>query len=132
MDFTPLAGELNNQVSQMVSLNPLFESQTGQVRVFLNTTLPDATIAEIQGAIVAAGGQLVQSVYQAARCLFITFRGQSLTAIADSVTPLAASIIGWQVLREVTDTGNAIWWVAGTGIAVIALWKWARARKKRK
>ncbi len=132
MDFTPLAGELNNQVSQMVSLNPLFESQTGQVRVFLNTSLPEATIAEIQGAIVAAGGQLVQSVYQAARCLFITFRGPSLAAIADSVMPLAASIIGWQVLREVTDTSNAIWWVAGTGIAVIALWKWARTRKKRK
>ncbi len=132
MDFIPLAGELDNQVGQMVSLNPLFESSTGQVRIFLNATLPDATIAEIQGAIVAAGGQLVQSVYQAARCLFITFRGPSLAAIAESVMPLAASIIGWQVLREVTDTSMAIWWVAGTGIVVIILWKWARARGRRK
>ncbi len=131
MDFIPLAGELNNEVSQMVSLNPLFESSTGQVRVFLNMTLPEATIAEIEGAIVAAGGQLVQSVYQAARCLFITFKGQSLAPIADSVAPLPASIIGWQVLREVTDSpSNAIWWAAGTSIAVVLLWKWARRKRK--
>jgi hypothetical protein len=128
MDMLLLAEQLGNSVEALPELEEYYrEHDKGELRLYLNQNLDEATLCDIEKGILDQGVVLTDHVVQDGGVLVIRFQ-KALAPLAiiaiviGGIFAIGAALLGWQIFKSVM-AGVPIWvWIAAGALVLYLIW----------
>ena len=122
-----VAEELSGNISSLPDYEPYFgEGDTGELRLYLEHSLYQEEIEQLEQEILNQGVILTESITQDARILVIKFQKaiaplMIIAIVVGGFAVVIGGLLGWQIFRSVS-MGVPLWvWLVGGGALLYLL-----------